>query len=171
LENLTSIGDYLNIYNNDALTSLTGIDNIDAGSITNLTIKSNDILSICEVKSICDYLASPNGVVSIGGNDSGCKNIDEVETACWVGLDDETTPENHINIYPNPASNSISIELPTTPNKRAFMTIYNINGQQLIEQRLTEQLTAVDVSGLIEGIYFVRVSDERIVMVEKFVKQ
>jgi hypothetical protein len=51
------------------------------------------------------------------------------------------------------------------------MTIFNINGQQIIMRQITEQQTVVDVSGLPQGVYFVKVSNERTVMVGKFVKQ
>jgi len=55
LDNLISIGGFLTMENNDVLTSLTGLDNLEAGSITDLTIKSNNSLSECDVNSICEY--------------------------------------------------------------------------------------------------------------------
>ncbi len=62
LENLTSIGGKLKISGNSLITSLTGLDNIDPLSITDLEIRYNPVLSVCEVQSICEYLASPGGV-------------------------------------------------------------------------------------------------------------
>jgi hypothetical protein len=73
---------------NHALTSLTGLDNIDGGSIIDLIIGDNPYLSTCEVQSICDYLASPNGSIEISGNATGCNSQQEVEAACGVGLDE-----------------------------------------------------------------------------------
>jgi hypothetical protein len=75
-----------------------------------------------------------------------------------------------IEFYPNPASNSITISMPTTPQKNTFLTIYNINGQQIIKRQITEGQTVVDVSGLVSGVYFVRVSNDRTVQVGKMVK-
>jgi len=90
LDNLTSIDGSLNIgyyddygsYGNPSLIDITGLENIDAGSITDLTISYNLSLSTCEVQSICDYLANPSGYVSIGGNATGCNSQEEVEDAC-----------------------------------------------------------------------------------------
>lgn len=88
LDNVSSIGGYLNINDNDALTSLTGLGNIDAGSISNLSIIFNISLSSCEVQSICDYLASPNGTIEIHDNGPGCNSQSEVADACGiVGID------------------------------------------------------------------------------------
>jgi hypothetical protein len=174
LDNLASIGGYLDISLNYALTSLTGLDNIDAGSITDLNIFYNNSLFTCEVQSICDYLASPNGTVSIYNNAPGCNSMEEVVLACeTVGVDESAVSgqRSAVNIYPNPTSTSITISTPTTNCKNTFITIIDITGKQLISRQITEQQTVVDVSGLPQGIYFVRVTDESKVQVGKFVKQ
>ena len=67
---------------NAILTNLTGVENIDANSISNLSIYNNIILSVCDVQSICDYLASPNGTIEIHDNASGCNSQVEVDSTC-----------------------------------------------------------------------------------------
>jgi len=64
------------------LTSLSGLNNIDPGSIIDLSITNNSLLSACEVQSVCDYLASPGGAVEIHDNAPGCNSPDEVQEAC-----------------------------------------------------------------------------------------
>ena len=86
LNNVTSIGNDLIIQSNNALTTLSGLDNIDAASIEGLYISENDSLSTCEVQSVCDYLASPNGTVAIYNNANGCNNPPEVANACGITL-------------------------------------------------------------------------------------
>jgi hypothetical protein len=173
LENLTYIGGNLEIWRNEVLTSLTGLDNVVANSINDLYISGNNSLSTCAIQSICDYLAAPNGTVYIDNNATGCNSPEEVEAACGVGLDESavSSRQSAVNIYPNPASTTITIEMPTTPDKNTTLAIFNISGQRLIKRRIMEQQTVVDVSGLSQGVYFVSVADERMVMVGKFVKQ
>jgi len=65
LDNLSSIGGWFSIYDNNGLTSLNGIGNIDPNSISHLSIWDNNYLSSCEVQSVCNYLASPNGIIEI----------------------------------------------------------------------------------------------------------
>ena len=51
------------------------------------------------------------------------------------------------------------------------MTIYYIDWQQLLTGQITEQQTVVDVVGLPQGVYIVRVFNDRTMQVGKFVKQ
>lgn len=102
LENLVSIAGNLRVTNNNALISLEGLGNIDPTTITWLELTGSSNLAICEVKSICDYLAVPTNPATISDNSSGCNNREEVEGVC-----DEVVGVNQINaievqIYPNP---------------------------------------------------------------------
>lgn len=82
LGNLSSINGDITIINNPSLTSLSGLDNIDANSILNLTIGNNETLSYCEIQSMCDYLSSPNGIVTIVSNGPGCNSPAEIAGNC-----------------------------------------------------------------------------------------
>ncbi len=82
LNNLSSIDGALHIEGNIALTNLWGLENIDPGSITDLIIFDNTSLSACDVQSICEYLASPGGIIQIYDNAPGCDNQEELEQAC-----------------------------------------------------------------------------------------
>lgn len=86
LGGLDSIGSRLSIGGNNSLTSLAGLGNISPGSVTNLTITDNSMLTDCAAQSICDYLSSPNGTVNIYSNAVGCNNPVEVATGCGITL-------------------------------------------------------------------------------------
>lgn len=168
---LTSIGGALTIQSNYELSSLSGLDNIDASSIVDLKVYSNTSLSSCEVLSICNYLASPGASILIDNNATGCASQQEVEDACvWVSVD-EMDQDEALSIYPNPASSTITIETSATPNNNTFMTLNNLSGQQMIRQQMTEQQTTINILDLPQGIYFVKVSNERMVEVQKIIKQ
>jgi len=121
------------------------------------------------VQSICDYLTN-GGYLDIQNNATGCNDWYEVYSACVYLSNGVVHHQPVFSIYPNPTSTTITISTPTTPIKNTFMTIFNINGQQLLSRQITEQQTVVDVSALSQGVYFVKVSDERTVKVGKFIK-
>ena len=171
LYNLTSIGAGLTIQHNTSLTSLEGLDNIDAATIDSLRIIENQYLSICEVQSICDFLKSPNGEIVIWNNAWHCDSQSQVEDRCEIVSVDEIHLSDKLIIYPNPSSSQITIELPNTPQKDALLIIYNMKGQQMLTNKITEQKTMVDISGLPKGIYFIEVADDRMLMVGKMVKK
>jgi hypothetical protein len=170
LENLVSITGDVEIVWNESLTDLSGISNIDASSIENLSIYNNLSLSSCAVQSICEYLASPNGQITIHGNDSGCNSQQEVESLCAVGVN-ETYPESStINIFPNPISDKVSISLAHQPSEDAFLLIYSPEGKQILFRQITLSTTILDVSDLAPGVYFIRVIDGENVKVLKMIK-
>jgi hypothetical protein len=174
LEGLNSIGGGLMINHNDVLNSLTGLDNINAGSIIGLTICNNSSLPACEVQSVCDYLASPNGIIEIHDNATGCNSQEEVQAACEVGVGESSviSRQSSVSIYPNPSTTSITLTLPSTsPVNNTTLSIYNVNLQQLISCRITEPITVLDIRSLSGGVYFVKIADDRTVEVGKFVKQ
>lgn len=82
LDNLVSIGGGIEISVNKSLISLNGIDNIAAGTIDDLSIFSNNVLSNCHVQCISDYLAAPNGIVTIYNNATGCNKPSEIADSC-----------------------------------------------------------------------------------------
>lgn len=86
LNNLESIGEDMYIDANMSLTSLSGLDNLDASTIDNLHITFNESLSICQVPFICDYLNNPNGVIDIHDNANGCNNPPEIAIGCVISL-------------------------------------------------------------------------------------
>lgn len=160
LENLTIIGGSFRIHHNDALISLEGCDNIEAGSIAEMKIYANDSLSTCDVQSICNYLAAPNGTIEIHDNATGCDSVEEVEAACGVGYNEIGTLMRHSNIYPNPASNTITIE-PIELINQNELTIFNVDGQALDHYKITELSKVIDISHLAKGVYLMRFTSEK----------
>ncbi|TSJ39942.1 choice-of-anchor I family protein [Fluviicola chungangensis] len=88
-------------------------------------------------------------------NNNGCQDKDTImifSDPC-LGLDENQVPE--YTIYPNPASNTVFVET-TATNSEAV--IYASNGQVLFTQQNTGATFTLDVSGLAEGMYWLKVS-------------
>ncbi len=78
--------------------------------------------------------------------------------------------ESRLRLYPNPASDKITIEKSTIATL-SLLSIMNVNGQQLITRHCTEPKLHIDVSNLPCGVYFVRLMDDKAVAMGKFIKQ
>ena len=157
LEAVSSIGGDMEIQGNASLTSLTGLGNIDVNSIENLVIGFNNALSTCEVQSICDYLISPNGEIDIHDNAPGCNSQQGVEEACASSVV-EVPYINNLSIYPNPFSNSITMEFEIEQPEIVTIIMYNFLGEQvegIMERKAVgHQKIEWDCEGLPAGIYF-----------------
>lgn len=170
LSALTSIGGDLSIARNDSLISLSGIENIDAGSIANISIAENYSLSACNVQSICSYLISPNGTVEIHGNAPGCNNPVEVATACGIVGLNKSASNQPLTIIPNPTSGFVTITFSTIKPQTA-LTILTLSGQEILHLTVKEPTLQLDLTRFPAGMYFVKVSDGKGIRVEKLIKQ
>jgi hypothetical protein len=170
LINLTSIGWELLVLWNYNLVSLSGLDNIEAGSIHGLKIFNNSHLPDCAVNSVCNYLASPAGVVEIHDNATGCNNPAEIESACAAISTDEVAGAAIFSGYPNPASSQVII-VTSVGSTKGQLSIINLHGKELITREVTGSKTRLDISHLGNGVYFIRLTCDETVMVRKLVKQ
>lgn len=90
LHNLTSINGYLQISDNDVLTNIDALSNIDGASISHssilgvdITITNNGALTECAITSICETLDLPNILTNIQNNGgTGCNSQQEIEDVC-----------------------------------------------------------------------------------------
>ncbi len=153
LSNLKTIGGDIYIGENTNLTTLAGLDGIAAGSIEDLTVNFNPSLSECDVQSICDYLASPNGTVIIYGNGAlgWCNSPQEVWLACTAELP-EIGKDQDLILYPNPAINELYI-IGNNLMLINKVTIYNQLGQRILCEQHPD--SRIDISSLQPGIYIV----------------
>jgi hypothetical protein len=78
--------------------------------------------------------------------------------------------ESGLSLYPNPASKVITIEI-TGEFIKSHLSITNIEGQELIAQAISESKTQLDISRLPNGVYFVRLANDKSIKNGKIIKQ
>jgi len=82
---------------------------------------------------------------------------------------DELSNELTFSIYPNPAKESVSVQLDNNANN---LQIIDIAGRVVISRNnLSTGIHKLNLSDLNAGIYFVKISDEYETTVERFIKQ
>ena len=69
---------------------------------------------------------------------------------------EELNPLKEAKIYPNPAMSTLNIEYPTT--KGMVVTMFSIDGKQLIEKAMSTKRTRLDISKLPNGVYLVQLT-------------
>ena len=84
-----------------------------------------------------------------------------------VGISKQNKTLNNLSIYPNPAIDNITLH----NANEGYLSIQNINGQEVLQQEITEPATNIDISTLPSGVYVVKLAGEKGVQVGKFVKQ
>jgi hypothetical protein len=66
-----------------------------------------------------------------------------------------------IEIFPNPAQNSVEINILDSELKNARYSLFNIGGQELDYGRINNSNHVLDISKLDSGIYLIKVSDRK----------
>jgi hypothetical protein len=79
------------------------------------------------------------------------------------------------NLYPNPVTDQVTIQLPATGNGKNIVTITDVNGKQLLQQQFFMQqiqsTLRLSVSPLPAGIYHLRLQNNGRQYSSKFIKQ
>jgi len=79
--------------------------------------------------------------------------------------------QGEVTLYPNPAHSRIYITSPgASGDQNGSLTLYDLRGQVVLSQKVDTESTGIDISPLKPGIYFVRVSNNRMTRVLKFVR-
>ena len=82
----------------------------------------------------------------------------------------ESWLENSVSLYPNPAKEYVDIRVDGDLNVKT-MEVYDVYGKLLNTVIVTENPTRINVSGLANGMYFVRVTTEEGMVTKTFVKK
>ena len=79
---------------------------------------------------------------------------------------------NTIRVYPNPANNLITIDISEFAiSNNTVIELLNVNGELLKSQLMLKSKTQLDISALSSGIYILKVTDNKNVVVKKVTKK
>ena len=77
--------------------------------------------------------------------------------------------EEMINVFPNPATNVLHVQLPSV-NNNPVVKIFDVMGKQVAEQKVTDIETSFDMSTFALGVYIVSVISDKQVITRKVQK-
>lgn len=89
-------------------------------------------------------------------------------TAMTTGISGAYT-EEMINVFPNPATNVLHVQLPSVDNN-PVIKIFDVMGKQLAEQKATDVETNFDMNAFAPGMYVVSIVSEAQVITRKVQK-
>jgi hypothetical protein len=119
------------------------------------------------------YSVPPNGQHAIQSNDIV---YDCIDPNLVLGINDASNnPVRSVNVFPNPASDQLTISIQNDGLKECRLEIRNIVGQTVwtsLEQNVLAGVLRldVDVKELASGMYTLRVADDQNARTVKFVK-
>ncbi|MBO7100881.1 MAG: T9SS type A sorting domain-containing protein, partial [Bacteroidales bacterium] len=80
-----------------------------------------------------------------------------------TGIDDVNS--SLINLYPNPANTTVTVD---GIQGEAIVTIVDMNGRTVFSEKAVDKLT-IDLGGMAQGAYFVRITGENTTAIRKLI--
>jgi len=110
------------------------------------------------------------GINLDGHPSSGPRNILFNTLSGGLGSEEFDQPESsEINMYPNPATDKISITCPHQQN--LSLSIYNIFGALILTNELSKTKNEIDISNFSKGIYIIKIASADRTVLKKIVKE
>lgn len=75
-----------------------------------------------------------------------------------------------LNIYPNPAGNSINVEILNNVPAKGTVSLYNVVGQSVLRSEIKASISQINISLLPKGVYIVRYESGDTYLMGRFVK-
>jgi hypothetical protein len=123
--------------------------------------KTNQEIRQLIIKS-ADRFTTPNNQYGYG--------IPDFSLALANGLSLETFSKDDFIIYPNPASDFITISLPGGLD-RATVIIYTISGKKVLDKEITAQSASISLKSLGKGMYVYKVESNSFSKSGKIIKR
>ena len=114
------------------------------------------------------YTATANGsyAVQVTMNGNGCSDTSSCVIINGIGIY-EIGGNNQFAIYPNPASDNITIIIP----QKATIEITNSAGQIIETFKSVETKVKIDVVNFPTGVYIIKVKTDNEILTKKFIKE
>jgi hypothetical protein len=159
----------------DGNATLT-LDDVDGGSMDNCGIATQEL---SQVDFNCDDYDPENEVVEVtyividtsGNQVQETVSITVLDPSSACTLSSNVFETLKVALYPNPAQQTLFLELGNTPLTIDKVTVFDIQGKQLMSLTPKGLDASIDVSSLSAGNYFLRMSSGKDTMTKRFIKE
>lgn len=107
---------------------------------------------------------------------AGVHSIIKPSTTATASISEDNVAAKAIiapEVYPNPATNSLTIAVPLLEGKQQHynsVSLFDMNGKEVKKLTLTAQVTTIDISNLSSGTYVVKIFDGKQTVIKKIIK-
>jgi photosystem II stability/assembly factor-like uncharacterized protein len=122
---------------------------------------NNKLLSILNVNDSIAFIGGSNGLLL---------KWDKTVPLDNVLSNEDLQPDVKISLYPNPANESVTIEVPENMD-RSELIFTNMIGQTVLRKNVTSTSVTMDLTGFSNGIYFVHVQNGNQRITKKLIVQ
>ena len=117
------------------------------------------------------YFDEPTGTM-LNANGIAVNSYFEIVPGSGTAIP-QYSDENSVTLYPNPANEFVNVQCTMNDVQwdGATAEVFDVYGKRLQTVRVSTEITTLDVSGLADGVYFVRVKNGVDIVSKPFVKK
>jgi hypothetical protein len=158
------------------ISGCTALEYLDCfrNQLTSLDVSNNtelvylDLSSMPTLYEVCVWESFPAGV---DVDTSGSPNV-YFATDCVTNIPGEYKDNSRMDIYPNPATQELSIDLNETTGENTSIILFDITGRLVYSEILnytTPSIHTINLSFLRKGHYLIQISNEQYSYTEKLI--
>ncbi|MBN4065709.1 T9SS type A sorting domain-containing protein [Candidatus Amoebophilus asiaticus] len=157
----------LSLFTSSTPASQGSSDGTATVSVTGGTAPYNYSWNNGQTTSTAINLASGNYTVIVT-DDNDCQDTAVVQVSEGIGF---SNPDilGAFEIYPNPSSGKITIEIPKQASVDAEIVIYNILGEVMLRKKIPSHQHKLDLSNYSRGIYFISITFSDVSVTRKLI--
>jgi uncharacterized protein YjdB len=154
------------LQSNDTLYSNVNISGATYNWYRNGSLYTTTTNPYLKISSIGSYILQ---IIS-----NGCLSSSPVFTvSTTTAISNNTSNINSFDIYPNPTSEVINVNIQSKQNNSVQLQIFDVNGKQVYIQNLSilkgRNLTEININHLQKGIYIIYIEDKTGIATDKFI--
>lgn len=92
-----------------------------------------------------------------------------------IGIPDQALTQNQVDVYPNPAGNTVSVMFTINRQAELTLSIYDMLGKKVSSEPYTAEIgrsvKTIDLGGISEGIYQLKITGDQFSSSKKIVKK
>lgn len=150
-------------YKNTAEVASTNFEAYDGGAFLPMTITLSTAFD--EVDEVRFYITAGGYA---GDQSHTNHSINSIQVSSPVLSANSFELHSKLNVYPNPASNQVNIEVLT--NEISTLEVYDVSGKFLFTQILNNKTNTINIENLTSGIYFFKVNSSEGISTNKIIK-
>jgi hypothetical protein len=107
-----------------------------------------------------------------GTNGSVIEGVQQpYEISIVTGIQQASDIKLFCTVYPNPATDLLTLEVEIADNENLFYQLYEINGKLLVRKKLIDTKTIISMANLAPATYFLKITDnQKVIKTFKIIK-
>ena len=166
--------------NKDTITLTSTVLNVSSKGDCMYTWSSSETGNIVDGQGTSSISVNASGLYTLTADCEGCIRVDSFNILqCGNGEEGSKIDSNQeakiaFDIYPNPASQNLFLEIDPLFEKEMTMKLYTLNRQVILERKLPKGIAAhqVNIEQLPNNFYWIEIQQQdKVVWSEKFIKE